>query len=237
MLKNVVRSLVRSMGYDIRRHQMRNRFDAMEDVLAHLALQGLNPSSVVDVGANTGQWTQLARQHFPQAIFHLIEPQSECLHALQAQASSRVLIHPYAASAPHTERVSMGGHGTGAFVKLDEEGTIPAFTLDQILVSAPSPFLLKLDIQGYELEALSGATSTLERTDVVITEVSFFPIGEDEKRAAPVFADYFEFFHARGFRLYDIAALHGRRRDHRLVQGDCVFVRSGHQLLSDMNWS
>jgi hypothetical protein len=43
-----------------------------------IALRGLgfNPSHIVDVGANRGQWTRTVSRHFPQAHYTLVEPQA-----------------------------------------------------------------------------------------------------------------------------------------------------------------
>jgi FkbM family methyltransferase len=217
---------------------MANRFDGMDDALAHLRRRGFSPGTVIDIGANIGQWSQKAFRHFPAATYHLIEPQVSCAHALHAFATEHpsVNVHTVAVSRPEVKSVKLVGEGTGAFLGTLEGTECRVTTLDALLPRSAEPFLLKLDIQGHELEALAGAEVTLKRAAVVITEVSFFPIGVDQGRAAPSFADYFSFFHGAGFTLYDIAALGGRSRDERLVQGDCVFVRNEHLLLRDTRW-
>lgn len=60
-----------------------NRFDAMTDALLLLRDRGFNPRVVIDVGANVGTWTDLAKSVFPEARFHLVEPQTACSAALQ----------------------------------------------------------------------------------------------------------------------------------------------------------
>ena len=92
--------------------------------------------------------------------------------------------------------------------------------------------LLKLDLQGYELEALAGGERTLAATDVVLTEVSFFAQAYE-----PPIARLVAFLAARQFELYDICALGGRRRDGRARQGDFVFARKGSALSADTRWS
>lgn len=76
--------------------------------------------------------------------------------------------------------------------------TVPGQTLDSLAdkLSLQPPFLLKLDIQGAELSALSGAPRVLQETEIVICEADL---------------DDFQTIHetlvAAGFNLFDITGL------------------------------
>jgi hypothetical protein len=93
--------------------------------------------------------------------------------------------------------------------------------------------LLKLDLQGHEIEALKGAHEILKFFDVIICEVSFYELNENKR---PVFADVFSFASSKDFVLYDIASLVGRHKDNRLQWGDIIFVREGSSLLANNAW-
>jgi FkbM family methyltransferase len=95
----------------------------MEQVLRLLADNNFAPRTIVDAGANVGEWTLLARDIFPSATVHMIEPQSGCASALQeiASASSQIRFHQVAVTRPGVPQVSMAGggplrRGTGAWV-------------------------------------------------------------------------------------------------------------------------
>jgi hypothetical protein len=79
--------------------------------------------------------------------------------------------------------------------------------------------LLKLDVQGFELEALRGAERVLASVDTVLTECSFVPFYSGQA----LFDEVRDFLHERGFRLVGgaISAAHDRRWE----QGDFVFDR------------
>ena len=186
-----------------------------------------------------------ASRLFPDAAFHVIEPQDACWPDLEhaAAARGRTVIHRTAITGPGVSRVLMtrgGDNGnTGAFVFAAAEGhpvdlESAATTLDALLAAAVTPAdraLLKLDIEGHELEALRGAAALLAVVEVIVCEVRFFDIN---RAGRPLFTDVVAFCAGRGFDLYDVDMLSGRRRDLRLRFGDVIFVRRGSPLTRDV---
>jgi hypothetical protein len=130
---------------------------------------------------------------------------------------------------------------TGAFVFAESEGhavdlQAPASTLDALLAATMTPddrVLLKLDVEGHEMEALRGATALLDLVEVLVCEVRSFDINRSGR---PQFGDVIAFLDARGFAVYDIDMLASRLRDRRLRIGDVIFVRRGSPLAEDV-WS
>jgi len=225
-----------------------NRFDAMRETLQGLAARGFAPDLVLDAGANVGRWAGLARAIFPDALFHLIEPQAGCQTALMTFAGSaptRITIHPVALAAPGIESVRMivldpSQHGTGSFVAApgeftsDPSVTYPATTLDELFAARivdGARVLLKMDLEGHELPALHGAERLLPLVEVLVLEVRFF---DPFRTGRAVCADLLAFLDERGFALYDVAALSARPRDGRLKMGDLVLVRLDSPLAGDV---
>jgi hypothetical protein len=128
---------------------------------------------------------------------------------------------------------------TGAHIALnataDSTVSVEVSTLDRLFVSKISSgdrTFLKLDLQGYELAALTGGEGVLNHIEVILTEVSFFAQAYEPSLAALI-----HFLDDKGFDLFDIAALSGRTRDNRLKQGDMIFVKRCSALLADTRWS
>jgi hypothetical protein len=134
--------------------------------------------------------------------------------------------------------------GTGTFVGHAGEDLpdvkswdVHATTFDELFADQITPedrVLLKLDLEGHELAALSGAARLLRSVEAVLTELSVFDI---EGSGRPIYSDYVAFFAAAGFDLYEIAALSPRTRDMRLRQADVIFVRRDSPLLADNRWA
>jgi FkbM family methyltransferase len=202
---------------------------------------------VIDGGANRGQWFAIASAIFPGASFHLIEAQDFCWPFLEraAVARGRTTLHRTAITSPGvtTVRMHRGGDpgNTGAFVFAESEGhatdlQAPATTLDALLAPAltrEDRVLLKLDIEGHELEALRGAPALLDLVEVLVCEVRFFDVNRSGR---PEFGEVLAFLDGRGFVLYDVDMLSSRPRDLRLRIGDVIFVRRGSPLTEDV-WS
>jgi FkbM family methyltransferase len=103
--------------------------------------------------------------------------------------------------------------------------------LDEVLNSVPTVDLLKLDIQGFELNALHGARNCLKRTNVVHCEVEFARIYE----AQPLFSEVELLLRHAGFEFIDFHELcryayvsvpKPSQLPERLCWGDAIFFRN-----------
>lgn len=242
--KELARCSLELVGYRVTRLRPANRFQAMDEALLLLRGFGFDPRVVIDAGANVGTWTRMCRTIFPDAAYHLIEPQPGCVDELLGamRTVSRVEVHGVAVTEPGIKSVRMCGAGsTGAWVANPGEHTVtevvcPATTLDELLadrVSTEDRVLLKLDLEAHEVTALTGACRLLKAVEVVLTEVQFYPSNDNGR---PTFSDVLAFLRERGFEIYDIACLSQRPRDMRLRLGDVIFVRNDSQLLADRSW-
>ena len=243
-MKALLKRILQATPYRIIRARVRNRFSAQHEVLTGLARRGYRPRRIVDGGAHVGDFARMARSVFADATIDLIEPQAACQAALRDLANSMpgCTLHPVAIGrAPGTLAMacdpaapSTGAHiqpATGAHSGAVEPVTVT--TLDAILagIGREDRVLLKLDLQGWELEALHGADAALAAIEVILIEVSFYAQAYE-----PPVAGLIAFLSDHGFVLHDIASLMGRQRDDRAHQADFLFVRAGSELDADRSW-
>lgn len=237
-MKRLIKSLMEQTSYRIVRDHGANRFHAIEPCLRMMKARGLAPRLIIDGGAHIGSFSVAAQSIFPDANFHLIEPQPTCSAALQKLCATKSFVfHQYALAEKqgHIGLTRTLEPSTGAHITSDEDNavSVAATTLDALFgsVTQDDRSLLKLDLQGYELYALRGGTTFLRSVEAILTEVSFFAQAYEPPISALV-----SYLNDSGFQLYDVASLGGRSRDNRLKQGDFVFVRAGSQLLQDGRW-
>lgn len=168
--------------------------------------QGIRPITVIDVGANKGQFTVAAAEVLGPAVIHCFEPLPE-MHARIARATRRyqhrVRLHPFAlGDESRTSVLNVNAHSQSSSLRELGERHHDAFPdaietrsieiavkrLDEVLSAddLPRPTLLKIDTQGYESEVIAGAKGCLEHIDWVIAELSFAPLYKGEATFSPV---------------------------------------------------
>jgi len=163
------------------------------------AFAGRAFASIVDVGANRGQFAVFARSWFPTARIISFEPQPHAvatfrkifaqepdvtiypiaLGACTAEMKLHVTARDDSSSLFHVGRIQHQEFGTS------EVGIIPVEVdrLDHVL-TAPDlvpPALLKIDVQGYEMEVLRGSEELLRSFDGIYLEGSYRELYEGQE--------------------------------------------------------
>ena len=202
-------------------------------------LSGLDCRTVVDIGANRGQFALVARQCQPQARVISFEPLPAAAAKFRAvfAGDDRVTLHEVAIG-PAT------GNATIHISRRDDSSSLLPITTTQValfpgteetstavvrvaplreFISAEdiqSPAFLKLDVQGYELEALRGCEDLLGRFAYVYAECSFVELYAGQALADEVIA----WLRERGFKLRGVHNM-DYDRGGRAIQADFLFAR------------
>jgi FkbM family methyltransferase len=187
-------------------------------------------SSVIDVGASNGCWTEIARRYWPDARYLLVEAQ-RAAHERDLQAlKQRVPRLDYVIAAAGDRRGSIHFDASDPFGGIASERPgagrieVPMTTLDAEVEhrSLPGPFAIKLDTHGFEVPILAGATKTLADTSLLVIEVYNFTINEGALR----FPEMCRHLEGLGFRPVAMVDLMYRPADGLLWQFDCFFARA-----------
>jgi FkbM family methyltransferase len=204
-------------------------------------IQRLGVRTVVDVGANLGQFAQLARMAFPRAALHCFEPLPDCFSqlrkrfrnakgvnlykmALAEQVGTKTIIrNPYS---PSSSLLEMAPSHVRAFpfTAGGDRLPVPVSTLDDEFASQQldEPLLLKIDVQGAEDRVIAGGRSILGRAIVAIVETSFEPLYEGQV----LFDDIHSMMHELGFSYHGNLGQLASPEDGRVLQCDAMFVRT-----------
>ncbi|QAR32093.1 FkbM family methyltransferase [Geovibrio thiophilus] len=202
-------------------------------VLTHIKNKGVNPQTVIDVGVAYG--TNGLYGVFDSVRYLMVEPLEEYKGVLDKIVSEYPAVYTLSAAGSREGSVTMNVHPdmSGSSVLKESEGahvdgverTVPVVTLDGETekYGLKGPFVIKIDVQGFELEVLKGAEKILKETEIVIMEVSLFQFYKE----SPTFFDVVAFMNERNFSVYDIFGATYRPLDDALGQVDLVFVANG----------
>lgn len=212
----------------------------------HLAKRGIKGSYILDVGAHSTQWVRLVKKAFPQSVAYLIEPLLEMEEHLkkfcEENPGSKYFLKG-AGAKPQTLLLTLNDVLEGAnFLQMENENLkaknvqreVQVITIDSLIEDKQIeiPEIVKLDVQGFELEALKGAEKIFGITEVFIIEVSLFEF----MKGMPLFSEVIAFMAERGYEVYDFAGFLRRPYDGAMGQMDVCFVRKNGPLRETNFW-
>ena len=161
---------------------LNRRYDYEEEIEAFLSNAADLRYSFIDCGANFGYWSVLASSMpFGRQQTLAIEASPENAKRLRTNAllngnRFRWLNAAIGGSAGGFARITGARHEAMETLALtqDEPDSVPIVSLDSLaaerLIDATLPVVIKLDVEGVEIEALTGAEGLLQRDSVVICE-------------------------------------------------------------------
>jgi FkbM family methyltransferase len=233
-LKFAVQRILRSVGWEFRRFES----DEMAQLERFLRLNGVD--TVLDVGANIGQFATTLRQAGYNGFIVSFEPQSDAHERLTKAAADDGCwtIAPRAAVGASAGEVTMNisdnsvsssalpileqHTGSAPSSRYVRKETAPVITLDQCPdVPDTGNIFLKIDTQGFERHVLDGAPKLLERAKGVQFEMSLAALYDGQ-------ADYvnlIELMHRLGFETWAINPGFADRKSGRVLQADATFFR------------
>lgn len=230
MIKSTARRFLRTLGYSVTRVGSPADRATMEGAFRALARRKHAFRTVVDIGASNGSWSASLMRHFPACQYLLIEAQPVHRKALETfcarNANSQYVL---AAAGEKPGQIFFDAAdplgGQAAYVPHSAADIrVPVVTIDEELAARKleGPYLLKFDTHGFEVPILTGAASTLERTEVVVMECYNFRIAPE----ALTFDEMCRYMGERGFRCVDLVEPLHRPYDDSFWQMDLIFVRN-----------
>ncbi len=201
-------------------------------------LKTLSFATVVDIGANRGQFSLVARRCFPEARIIAFEPLAGAAERFRTALHNDPLVTLH--------QVAIGPNEGAATMHVaaddDSSSLLPISDLQQSLFAGTrevateaiqveslacrikaddlkGPALLKIDVQGYELPVLKGCGALLSQFANVYVECSFVELYMGQALAA----DVIDYLYAHGFDMHGVYNVYYDSQG-RAVQADMLFA-------------
>ncbi|MES2216181.1 MAG: FkbM family methyltransferase [Patescibacteria group bacterium] len=232
MLKQTTKKLLHKIGLDIR------KFDPTHDIFSWLKHYQI--TTVLDIGANVGQFAHEIREALPEAQIISFEPLKECYENLITSFSgdSRFKAFNMAlGSADSTERMNKSAYTPSSSIlpmaQLHKElfphtkdqtpETITVRKLDDVIKkeNLSNSLLIKIDVQGYEDKVIAGGTDTFKKARVALIETSFFPLYVGQ----PLFSDIYATMTSLGFHYHSSIHQKKDKKTGEILFEDSIFIR------------
>ena len=232
ILKRYMQLFLNRFGYSIKKLRTNDCRRTLEESIYHLKIIGFKPKTIIDVGVAKG--THELYNFYPNSYYLLIEPVQEFYQDIQTllkfidgqlieaaagakQGRMEINVHDNHLSGSSLYHEAMGAEADG------QQRVVDLVTIDSLIEDnkIQPPYLLKVDVQGAELDVLEGAQKCLKDAEVIILEVSMFTFMKN----APDFTDVIIYMKSLGFVAYDILLGWNRPLDNALGQIDIVFVK------------
>lgn len=204
----------------------------------YLFLQNYDIHTILDIGANTGQFARMIHHVCPGAEIHSFEPLADCYKELKDALDGWAGHHchqfalgdnPGTAQFNHCEftpcssmlapdaRLIRDHPGAGKY----RTETIQVRRLDDFIAETKlaREILTKIDVQGFEDKVIQGGEMALRQSRFVVLEVPFYPM----YKAQPTFHDLYDLLSRRGFVFRGTAGQNISKNDHRILEADAIF--------------
>lgn len=216
---------------------------AMKQLLADYTVH-----HVVDGGAYQGDFSRQMAAVFPDATIHAFEPQKKSYELLcntakkipriktyncaLSSSSGKSLLHtnifPLTSSLADTSKEGL--YYFQDYNQPDGAEEVEVISLSDFLLNekVPAVDILKLDLQGYELQALKGMAEFIDSVKLIFVEVQFLAIYQ----GTPLFSEVEAYLRSKGFMFYQFFGLSRSPKDGRLLYGDALFFNRKYISLS-----
>jgi len=209
-------------------------------IVMRLKHAGVDPATVIDVGANAGQFSVAVSKGFPRAALFPVEPDPATAEVLRSNVPAAVAANisvtavgervgtiefQVNADSQVSSVLPLGDDRKLSFPgsSVQRMMSVPLTTLDALFGARAlaAPVLLKIDVQGYEDRVIAGATVFLQKVRWVVMEVSFARLYEGEKD----FPSMLALMSGQGFRFVRPLNFHTVGKSGAIIEMDALFEK------------
>lgn len=206
-------------------------------ILGKELLPKINNPMIVDVGGLIGKTAVMYSESFPNLEVFLYEPIQQNFNEIQKNTATYKNIKAFKKALGNSigkSKINVAGRvSSSSLLELNSSTSPEIFsgymekksteeieinTLDAEIPKDKNILILKLDVQGFELEVLKGGMLTLNRTACIVLETGT----HNAYVGSPQYHDIDEFLRHHDFVIYDI--LPSTKNKGQLVEWDSIYI-------------
>ncbi|MDN3204704.1 FkbM family methyltransferase [Algoriphagus sediminis] len=194
------------------------------------------PSLILDVGANHGTWTREMLKVFPNATYHLVEPQKHLENSIEdLRLNSKIEFYPIGlgkqnslvefainqsddSSSFRPSKTNIVGYEFIERIKVQMK-TLNTFLKDENL---PVPDVVKIDAEGLDLDVLEGGTTIFGITECILVESAVH-----QKSFPNSLIQVMNFMDDKGYEVFDFTDLNRPFSNGLLWLVEIMFLKKG----------
>jgi len=242
-MRKFLRFLFQRFGYDIVKYHppfIRGKTDKTSVENEYKWLMEFKFTSIIDIGANEGQFADKIRLLFPDAYIYAFEPLPSAFERLKdnfkedkkfaafnlglGEERSVLQLHEneYSPSSSFLNLTDVHTKNFEEAVKT-KELSVNVERLDEVFESMQIelPLLVKIDVQGFEDNVIRGGTNTLQKASAIICELSFVELYKGQA----LFEDILHLFMHMGFKYAGSIEQLRSPETNRILQADGIFIK------------
>ena len=235
-MKNLIKKILRKNGIIIKRYPE-------TDIVRRMKLvRRKKIDTLLDIGANSGQYATQMREHGYKGNIVSFEPLKDTFEELKATSikDNNWLVNNYALGDENvTSLINVSGNSVSSSIlnmlpshlnsapesKYVDKEKIQIKKLDSIFDSfcgVGNKVMMKIDVQGFEKNVLDGADESLNNIEIIQLEMSVVPLYENEM----TFIDMINYLDDKGFKLFSLENGFHDSHTGKLLQVDGIFEKS-----------
>ena len=237
MKEKINKILSKTIGY----HLSKSNKSGVVELFESKWMKSFNLKTILDVGANTGQFAKQVRKAMPHVNIISFEPIPDEYKKLKDSFKEDANFKAYKLAISDIEEIAEfelnDFSPTSSLLEFSDKSDeyhpligesktikVEVKRLDQLEeIKALEPnVLLKIDVQGLEDKVILGSHAILSKVKVIYVECSYIEVYKNQ----PLFEDIYKLLNDKGFLFRGIADQLNGGRNFEPIQIDAIFVNN-----------
>ena len=237
-LSRLFKKLINENYFINHKFQNKNQITNTNTIFKILKRKKFYPNNIFDIGCGHGEWFIKINKIFPKSKYFLFDANYENKDLLKKLSKKYNINYKICLISNKIKKIKFYRMGYGSSVynelsKFERKKDILRSTTLKIILSekkiSSKNNLLKLDVQGSELDILKGLGNKIDIFEAIILETSV----RRYNQSSPLFIKIINFMYKKNFIFYDLCDL--KRLDgtnSTLIQFDALFINKNSKLIN-----